>query len=131
MIYEDEAAQARADKLAAVRGKNSGVERIYRERVRQVDVEGYELEGDIGRTYQLLAAAGVYLQDVQFMITHPDYEYNRDGNPWMQDIHFGPVNRGWPWGDHHYKPGNDPDRLLERVGALIASVMDAREAEKK
>lgn len=126
-MIRDEEAQAHHERLQAVRGKHSGVALIYRERVRQVDEEGYNPEDDKGRAGEFITAAMLYAEDARYMIRYPGHVIARDGNPWIEDDRMGYVNRDWPWEDRYYKPGTDPERLLEKVGALIAAAIDALE----
>ena len=80
-----------------------GAERIAAERQRQIEVEGYDLEGDRLQGEALAAAAACYATP----------EKDRDLFPAL-----------WPWDWEAWKP-TDRIRDLEKAGALIAAAIDA------
>ena len=88
--------------------KKTGVELISDERLRQIEVEGYDAEHDERETWDVFASAAI--------------SYIVAGlNPEMA-IDF------WPWDEEYYKP-KDTLRNLERAGALIAASIDRYKSE--
>lgn len=87
----------------------SGIERIAKERQRQMQEEGWTPEHDDEHDNgELAAAAECYLREVTGMpLTH----------------HGLPI---WPWDDEWWKPSGNPIRNLEKAGALIAAEIDRR-----
>lgn len=100
-----------------------GAQRIARERVRQVEREGWSADHDDahGRG-ELLDAAMCYLvaaQAADFGPTCVTYDGGYrpgEGTP-----------RDWPWHPDWWKPSEDPARNLEKAGALIAAEIDRRQ----
>lgn len=99
------------------RSKMVGVDRIARERRRQVEVEGWTPEHDDGHTDGILALAGAAMAVES---TGPEGHVRSDlfgAHPWVGDL----VDK------HH----GDPIRCLEVAGALIAAEMDRLERMEK
>jgi len=93
----------------------TGAGRIVNERGRHIREEGYTLEGDIGRSQELLAAATAYTLYVS--------SAEEGVLPTLDEV-------GYPWHHSTWKP--EPlDHALEKAGALIAAALDAREAERE
>ena len=106
----------------------TGVNRIARERVRQLQEEEYDLERDtrLHTSGQLALAAACYAlppkyRDVQIW----------DARLWVQL---------WPWPQRYWKPlthvGSEADlasriRELEKAGALVAAEIDRLVAEQR
>jgi hypothetical protein len=81
----------------------TGVERIARERNRQIFEEGWDGPHDDEHVNgELAAAAHAYLLEV----------LDADGI------------FSWPWDVSWWKPSDDPIRNLEKAGALIAAEID-------
>lgn len=87
----------------------NGVELIARERVRQVQVEGWTPTHDAGHNDGDLALAAVcYIESGHLtMVPPPD---------------------DWPWEPEWWKPSEDRIRNLVKAGALIAAEIDRRQA---
>ena len=98
----------------------SGIERIAKERQRQIDVEGFDERHDdyyVGSA--MLWAAVIYTQ-LAVALT--------EGMP-PDEIVVEPP-KGWPWRQGWWKPSPDPIRNLEKAGALIAAEIDRLERER-
>ena len=90
----------------------SGIERIAKERQRQLDVEGWNAEHDRGHAEELAMAAATYALT-------PEVRNAPLGR--LNALH----NALWPWAPRYYKPTrNDRVRELEKAGALIAAAID-------
>jgi hypothetical protein len=93
---------------------SEGATRILKERIRQVMVEGWSAERDDQHIHGDLAvyAAGLAVYDTDALIDDPDsrIEYTEAG---IED----------QWG-LIAKHQNDPERMLEIAGALIAAELD-------
>lgn len=87
----------------------TGIEIIAAERLRQIDVEGWDNDHDVlaNSDEQLAEAAALYaLPEIRRV-----YEYN--------------VNNLWPWDKKWWKPTpDDRVRELAKAGALIAAEID-------
>lgn len=94
----------------------AGALRIMTERGRQIGVEGYTPEGDVGRSEELMAAAACYTIHALAL------EVNG------VDLTRTELPLNWPWEPQFWKPST-PMRDLEKAGALIAAAMDALQAE--
>lgn len=93
---------------------SSGAYRIFVERSRQTEVEGWTAEHDAEHdTCELSAASVAYIH-------HAVGQAN--GICWPEDE--PPVPAGWPWHRDWWKPSDDPVRDLEKAGALIAAEID-------
>lgn len=87
----------------------SGIERIAKERQRQIEAEGWTPEHDDGHDNgSLIRAAAMYLGAADGAITDD-------------------MLRFWPWSMDWWKPSDDPMRNLEKAGALIAAEIDRLE----
>lgn len=85
--------------------------RIAAERQRQIDVEGYTAEHDVGHAPELLDAARCYIRAADWLEQH-------DVN-----VPLGcPVD--WPWDPDYWKDGT-PERMREKAGALALAAIDA------
>lgn len=87
----------------------TGVDLIAEERLRQINVEDFTLEGDKNRSDSLIRAAEAYSEHAR------------------TNHHKMPVN--WPWMSSEWKPGDDPVRDLVKAGALIAAAIDSIQGE--
>lgn len=93
---------------------SEGGDLIYRERLRQVQEEGWTPEHDDSHSEgELAAAAAAY--------AYPGVLRTRDG----RSVHSSLL---WPWGDG-WKPG-DRIRDLTKAGALIAAEIDRLQRAK-
>lgn len=97
-------------RLQVERLGSGGVVRIARERLRQIDAEGYDTEHDDGHERGELAACAA-----QYALPAELRELGPSGVPLL-----------WPWGACDWKPG-DRIRELEKAGALIAAEIDRLE----
>ena len=89
----------------------NGAERIAAERQRQIDVEGWTPEHDeVWIKGQLARAAECYIHLAALQIEGIGTS-------------LAPP-RGWPWDSEWWKPSNDPQRNLEKGGALAAAQID-------
>lgn len=99
----------------------TGIDYISAERERQVNEEGYTIDGDMGYMFGELgmAAASYAIQEHRRALPMSKPGLNED------------VPGIWPWDDRHWKPTPD-DRIreLSKAGALIAAAIDV-ELEKK
>ena len=88
--------------------KKTGVELISDERLRQIEVEGYDAEHDERETWDVFASAAI-----SYIVAGLNPEMAMDF---------------WPWDEEYYKP-KDTLRNLERAGALIAASIDRYKSE--
>jgi uncharacterized Zn finger protein (UPF0148 family) len=113
----DEYYEAKPDE---VQKAMSGVRLIEIERLRQMNVEGFDSKRDDKYTDgELIKAAESYL----VAVTSPDEEGDENGKSrpaW-----------DWPWDKSWWKPSNDPIRNLTKAGALIAAEIDRLQRAKK
>ena len=94
----------------------SGVQLILRERLRQIQEEGWSKEHDDRHTgSELLGAARAYAL----------VAYDQQGKYKNTDYTSAPP-ASWPfnWDDEWWKPSKDPKRNLVKAGALIAAELD-------
>ncbi|UDL16423.1 hypothetical protein SEA_ZOOMAN_182 [Microbacterium phage Zooman] len=94
-----------------------GVGIIAQERTRQVAIEGYTPEKDIGRSEELVTAAVSYLA-----YNSAFHEYG---------VILTVDETPWPWNPRYFKPSADPVENLKKAGALIAAAIDATKNENK
>ena len=89
--------------------KKTGVELISDERLRQIEVEGYDAQHDAEEeTWDTLASAAI-----SYIIASLNPDMAKDF---------------WPWPDDAYKP-KDTLRNLKRAGALVAASIDRYKIE--
>lgn len=89
--------------LEAIQAVDEGAAACVRERLRQLDVEGWTPEHDDEHPNGELAwAAWSYIW--------ANFRYDASRRP-----------LGWPWAPGEWKPSDDPIRNLEKAGALIAA----------
>ncbi|MGJ8515286.1 hypothetical protein [Carnimonas bestiolae] len=94
----------------------SGIEAIAAERERQIVVRGYDAEHDMNvSAFDLISASYCYIHAAR-----------RTSVGYAPPV-YSPL--AWPWDEHHWKPGQDPRRNLEKAGALIAAAIDRLDAE--
>lgn len=98
----------------------TGVGGIGAERYRHITEEGYTPEGDIGRSGELMMAAGIYINHA--------YALEQMGVDLTVDEAGG---GNWPWAPEFFKPGPTSERTLEKAGALVAAAIDAMKQERK
>lgn len=92
----------------------SGIERIAKERNRQIEEEGRSLEDDLQYTNGELALAGA-----SYAIAEDHRLHYRDET----------IPVAWPWSDEWWKPSpHNRIRELEKAGALLAAEIDRLEA---
>ena len=93
----------------------SGLQLIAAERLRQIEVEGYEPEHDSGHTDEALAiAAACYAMPATLR------------KPRLTGVL---VPAAWPWAARYWKPTpEDRVRELVKAGALIVAEIDRLEA---
>ena len=111
-----------------------GIARITRERLRQIEVEGWTLGHDL--TYStpemLEKAAACYIlhsHGLPFKNVPVDSEEPPRGGPLLPSTYVS-VPYMWPWNPNGWKPGPTRERDLEKAGALIAASIDLREMLK-
>lgn len=91
------------------KNKKTGAELISDERLRQIEVEGYDAQHDAeSETWDALASAAI-----SYIIASLNPDMAKDF---------------WPWPDDMYKP-KDTLRNLERAGALVAASIDRYKIE--
>lgn len=91
----------------------SGIERIAKERNRQIFEEGWDgPHDDIHDDGALTKAATAYIIAAACC---------RIG---QLDVLVGSPPNPWPWDDEWWKPSENPIRNLEKAGALIAAEID-------
>lgn len=86
----------------------TGIELIAEERQRQIDVEGYDAEHDLGESPNKIVAAAISYA--------------------MCDIDKQEAEAWWSWDFKFWKP-KDRQRNLVRAGALIAAAIDRLQIE--
>lgn len=91
---------------------SEGIERIARERQRQIDSEGYTAEHDEDHVFGELSGAAT---------AYADYA-SRQIATGIKRGH--PMNNLWRWPGDAWNPSDDPVRNLEKAGALIAAEID-------
>jgi len=100
-----------------------GVTAILQERVRQITVEGFKSSNDDRyESGELCDAALSYTRAAARQLRGENITYIRTM-----------VNSGdipWPWEDAWWKPSEDPQRNLEKAGALLAAEWDRLERIK-
>lgn len=99
----------------------NGVERIAKERKRQVDEERWTAQHDDLLVWgELAKAAACYAVDAtDAEVVDLSIGGVIDENHLVQD-----GAHGFPWDDNWWKPSADPIRNLEKAGALIAAEID-------
>lgn len=126
----------------------SGIERIARERTRQIAEEGYTPEYDAGRAKELLDAACCYAwaaatqEVVRATIVEASAEHPEVLEGMTLEEYTTTKLRGlvhlqistqppppWPWEVHYWKPSPDPVRNAEKAGALMAAALDSLTGE--
>lgn len=96
-----------------------GGEELLKERARQVEVEGWDAKHD--NTHgegDLVSAAACYLTAAQTALLRDDAISYHSQPPSGR----GPAH--WPWSSEWWKPSNDPQRNLEKAGALIIAEIE-------
>lgn len=88
----------------------TGIDRIKAERTRQIKKLGYTPEKDESYHPGTLAMAAT-------CYARAAVEKQRTGT-------VPPPNSNWPFHQDSWKPGEDPVRMLEKAGALIAAEID-------
>lgn len=102
----------------------SGIERIAKERQRQMDVEGWTPEHDDQyKRGELIAAAECYTHFAE-RVRGAKSMVNK-----LVLVHSG-TPKNWPWDKKWWKPSDDPTRNLVKAGALIAAEIDRLERER-
>lgn len=100
------------DPNEALRGKLTiGIERIAKERQRQIDEEGWTPGHDDEHQNNQMPLAAIC--------------YVKSALGWPSASKLWPPSWSWKW----WTPGPDPIRDLEKAGALIAAEIDRRERE--
>lgn len=95
-----------------------GTELVAKERLRQVNEEGWTPEHDAEHTGgDLIDAAHSYA--LAAMASYYD-----DTNVTFADIRAGKPAGDWPWDESWWKPSEDPVRNLVKAGALIIAEID-------
>lgn len=100
----------------------TGSDLIAAERVRQIEVEGYDAAHDADHDPRTLVSAAVCYLSVNANhcgCSDPDY--------CRRALHRGQHTRvpdGWPWSVTDWKPSDDPVRNLVKAGALLAAARD-------
>lgn len=110
-----EVAKIVADKLTKTFLENSkGTQAVFRERVRQVEGEGFDAAHDDEHADgALTAAAACYVEVAKTAMIRDDAaEYHE--HPLYNS---GPAH--WPWDREWWKPSNDAKRNLEKAAALL------------
>jgi hypothetical protein len=116
----------------------TGIELIAAERLRQVEVEGYDvIKDDAYVDYELSSAAAAYLlpshdYEETYVDETDDIEsiIEKEANPTQ-------VNSLWPWQLQYFKPSRISDtgirpsvKDLVKAGALIAAEIDRLQNQK-
>jgi hypothetical protein len=114
------ARRAKEKLIDSMRSNWHGVERIGRERARQISEEGWTLEHDDAENSEgeLAEAASCYADLAAFQAMASKAGHSRGIKPDKRR----PL--GWPWTITRWKPSPDPIRNLEKAGALIAAEID-------
>lgn len=108
---------------------SEGVERIARERQRQIEAEGYSPEHDLEHTNGALAyAAACYAAPEPIFHLQVNEGKDRDGAQggnlsWHEPWPFG-WRRPKPWHQQPVPKNETRIRELEKAGALIAAEID-------
>lgn len=97
-------------KSLSIRGRN--------ERRRQEEEEGRRPASDIGKSGELLVAAGCYAMAAIERERGASLDYLEQ---------FAPD--GWPWADRYWKPTEDPARMREKAYGLLLAAQEALEKE--
>jgi hypothetical protein len=103
----------------------TGIDLITKERLRQVEVEGYRQDHDRYHTQaELVRAAICYArlalhQTFLHVVTDDEVPPSFEGPP-----------REWPWSRADWKPDPDPTRNLAKAGALLAAEIDRVDIEE-
>jgi hypothetical protein len=96
-----------------------GIERIAKERQRQIDKEGWTAEHDDHHNHgDLSAAARCYTLCAWRQLMGKQCGWTDD------QFDFIILEREWPWDRTWWKPSPDPIRNLEKAGALISAEID-------
>jgi hypothetical protein len=98
--------------------KLDGICRIAKERKRQIEEEGWDIDHDIlaNNDNQLALAAAVYATPKSDRGKYNSFD--------------GILTMLWPWNLKWYKPSKNRIRELEKAGALIAAEIDRLLAAK-
>lgn len=97
----------------------NGIDRISRERGRQVREEGFSKEDDLHREDILAAAALCYVRTAYDVMV-------------IREADVAPIHpKHWPMGYSEFKPTGDAIKDLSKAGALIAAAIDAILLDRK
>ena len=94
-----------------------GASLVADERRHQVEDEGYDPQGDVGRVEELVTAAVSYLA------------YNSALHEYGILLTLDEIP--WPWHYKYFKPSADEVRNLQKAGGLIAAAIDASKSENQ
>lgn len=110
--------------------KRTGAERIERERARQILEEGYDEKHDARHTDGALAiAAACYATAAGIVLEMNGLQRSLDI---PRRYEACPTPTDWPWPDASWRPTpQDPIRMLEKAGALIAAQIDQLQQERE
>ncbi len=109
----------------------TGIERITKERYRQISEEGFDKEHDANEKFNNLIKAVLYYTEASVFA----YEYG-DKNPeyvvdLMKQQELFKNTFPFEWNKKWCKPSAEPIRNLEKAGALIAAAIDKIINEQK
>lgn len=98
-----------------------GIERIKKERVRQIVEENHKPEDDKGRAMELHRAGTAYLQYAMMQgVLNPE---DLAEAPHPSDVSWVDGLSLWPWARGDWKPGTMIENIT-KGGALIAAALD-------
>ena len=114
--------------------KKTGARRIADERKRQIEVKGYDVQGDCRQIVPILDAAYCYAVAAIAIRNRRGLGDWDTRVPWHQRTDkIAEKPREWPWEAANWNPESDydPKPALVKAGALIAAALDAMIEEEK
>lgn len=107
--------------LADIMSKQTGIDKIWKERLRQIHTEGYDSDHDSQHTLgEIAEGARCYLTAALEQI-YQETNHNAFLDSQTLKDEFC---KDWPWEFDTFKPSEDYQRNLVKAGAMIAAELD-------
>jgi hypothetical protein len=106
----------------------TGLELILEERIRQIEVKGYDADHDeLESAFQLSGAAAMFIAEALNKDFRDHTHYDEKGacaRFQLREIDTCKWGQQWPWDDHDGRKRADIKTCLIKAGALIAAEID-------
>jgi hypothetical protein len=107
---------------------SEGLRLVTKERLRHIEVKGYDKEHDEGESaFQLSAAAAMFIANAhnKHFERHTHNEHGRNTSRFqIRDFETGKWGEQWPWGDHDGRKKSDVITSLVKAGSLVVAEID-------